>query len=178
MDISKLPKLSKTDAPPPPAQPEVSADKPVAAPQNYGRAPQEPATFAESWIGFAVGVILLLMFPTMIKYISSRLFGTFFAPFENSDGTQVPYPKVYPQFWSDLCTTLFAIVLIVEGLVLAFFRKKWVIAAALVLTGITTVLNVWYVMATFSNYGAPIVSLFAVVFGIFICTYEWQLLRR
>src|SRR5215208_2103828 len=54
MDISKLPKLSETPAPPPPA-PEYVA--PVYAPQPEG------GSFAEACISIAMGGLLLFVYP-------------------------------------------------------------------------------------------------------------------
>src|SRR4051794_40132835 len=104
MDVSKLPRLSNTE---PPANSESSPPQPVAPVQT------EPASNpADVWISLAVGVIMLLMFPRFLQWVSSKLFHTNFVPFTMSDGTIVPYTQV-PEFWGDLGPTLFAIVLIV-----------------------------------------------------------------
>src|SRR4051794_13416461 len=118
MDLSKLPKMSQTPRPTDPAgAPGETAVPPLATTPEFCRAcgatlrpgarfcdacgaPARSVSVgsgAEAWLSIAIGIILLVMFPTMMKYLSSRLFGSSFAPFELSDGTVVPYPKVYPQ---------------------------------------------------------------------------------
>jgi hypothetical protein len=179
MDLSKLPKLSQTPSPPPPVDADTAAQSSNSPPPivHYERRGQEASPLAEIWISIVVGLILLVMYPTMIKYISSRLFGTAFAPFELNDGTVIPYPKVYPQFWSDLCITAFAFVLIFEGVALAMLRRRWLVMFAFGLTVTATLLNVGFVFATFATYGPPIVSLLASAFGGYIAIYQWRLLR-
>jgi hypothetical protein len=176
MDLSKLPKLSQTPSPPVDTDTVPQPSKSPPAIINYERRGQEASPLAEVWISIVIGLILLVMYPTMIKYVSSRLFGTAFAPFE-LDGTVIPYPKVYPQFWSDLCITAFAFVLILEGVALAMLRKRWIVMFAFGLTITTTLLNVGFVLATFATYGPPIVSLLASAFGGYIAIYQWRLLR-
>jgi hypothetical protein len=178
MDLSKLPKLSQTPPSPSPADAGAAVhvlDEPSSRPERAGPRPMAP--LAEVWLGVAVGLILLVMYPTTIKYLSSRLFGTKFAPFELDDGTVVPYPKVYPQFWSDLCITAFALVMIVEGLALALARKRGVMLLAFGLTVAATLLNAAYVLATFATYGPPVVSLLAVAVGGYVAIHQWRLLR-
>src|SRR3954469_9461923 len=85
---------------------------------------------AEAWLSIAFGVILLLMNPTMLKFVSSKLFGTSFAPFVLNDGSEIPYPKVYPTFFNDLCITLFAAVLIVESIALVLVHRSWLLWSA------------------------------------------------
>src|SRR3954467_10313784 len=111
MDLSKLPKLSETPKPPPqeptPARP---ADPPPPEPTSVG---------LEAWISIAVGAFLLLIYPRFLQWLSHRLFGTHFNPFVDNAGNIVPYSQV-PEFWGDLGPVLFGVVLILEGLVMAF----------------------------------------------------------
>src|SRR4051812_5204524 len=57
MDLSKLPKLSDTPAPPP-----AEAAPASNARVDYGIQPREPGG-AEAWISIAIGGILLFAFP-------------------------------------------------------------------------------------------------------------------
>lgn len=177
MDMSKLPKLSQT---PPSAANVESTHPPGENPPRsieYERRGPEPVSIAEIWISIFVGLILLVMYPTMMKYISSRLFGTTFDPILLTDGSTVPYPKFYPWFWSDLSITAFAFVLLFEGIALAMMRKRWLVMLAFGLTVVATLLNLGYVIATVTTYGPPTVSLLAVAFGGYIAIYQWRLLR-
>jgi hypothetical protein len=189
MDMSKLPRLSQTnrdDAPTPitgdaasttttpPPSPSGAADSDYGArnrPLDF-----EPGVGGEVWISIAVGVILLLMFRRLPQYVSHVLFGTFFAPYAMPDGTEVPYTST-GDFWSDLGVTGFALVLILEGVALAVGRKRpGVVLFALVLTVLTTLYNLGYLITTI-NRGLPLVSAFAVAFGVYIALYQWGLLR-
>ena len=179
MDLSKLPKLSQTPAPPVPVGDEINPPVPddSQATRVYERRGQESLSIAEIWISLIVGLILLMWCPTMMKYLSSLIFHTEFAPFFLADGTILPYPKVYPQFWSDLCITAFAFVLILEGVALSMARKRWLVTLAFGMTVLATLLNLGFIFATFASYGAPVVSLLAVAFGVYIALYQWRLLR-
>jgi hypothetical protein len=116
------------------------------------------------------------MQPRLIQFISHRLFGTFFSPYIDASGNEVPY-TAQMDFWSDLGITLFAAVLVLEGLVLAFVRKRAFVQVALGLTVLTTAYNLAYLVYTFSQ-GVAILSTIAVVFGVYIAIYEWRLLQQ
>src|SRR5688572_15728443 len=127
MDISKLPRMSETGKHTPPPQTATDAEQShippargaVPASSVYKRSSPGP----EIWFSIAIGVILLLMYPRFLQWVCAQLFGTHFNPFVMPDGTVIPYPQV-PEFWGDLGPTLFGIVLIVEGLALAFSRRR------------------------------------------------------
>ena len=174
-----MPKLSQTPTPPVPVGDEIVPPSQGGSPDSlpYERRGQETLSVAEIWISLVVGLILLMKYPTMMKYLSSLIFHTAFSPFLLPDGTVLPYPKVYPQFWSDLCITAFAFVLILEGVALSMVRKRWLVALAFGMTALATLLNLGYVFATFATYGPPLVSLLAVAFGVYIAMYQWRLLR-
>ena len=198
MDLSKLPKLSQTkeealvsnEPDPTPPAPKGDFCRACGSPLRTSArfcdacgAPTPRASTgrievgADAWMSIAMGVILLLMNPTMIKYVSSKLFGTEFAPFSLSDGTQVPYPKVYPQFFSDLCTTLFALVLIIESVAMVVVGKAWVLWVAFVTTVVVVLLNLTYIIMTMGQFGLPIISVIAVAFGVYIAIQQWAMLR-
>ena len=130
---------------------------------------------AEAWISIAVGVIILLMAPRLIQYLLSP------AAFEQSiritdeQGQPLAYTRsVF--FWGDLSLTLFALVLILEGLVVAFVRNPLLVLIALVLTIATTLLNLFYVIQMIVlGYGFQIMSALAVAFGVYIALYQWRL---
>jgi hypothetical protein len=184
MDLSKLPRLSETNKEPPPAStPEL--DQPLPAqrlPNVHPAAAYEPraaepvAASGDVWISLAVGVVLLLMQPRFLLWVSSRVFGTHFNEFLKPDGAVVPYPQV-PEFWGDLGPTLFAFVLILEGITLAFSRNRAVLALAFGLTVLATGYNAIYLVMTYSTYGLALLSALAVVFGVYIARYQWTLLK-
>ncbi|HEV2296279.1 MAG TPA: hypothetical protein VGR35_20710 [Tepidisphaeraceae bacterium] len=187
MDMSKLPRLSQTnkdDAPTPVAADTVTAPPMAAKPagedvyegRRYDPRHYDPGIGGEVWISIAVGAILLLMFRRLMQYVFHLLFGTYFAPYLMPDGTEVPYTST-PDFWSDLGITAFAFVLIFEGIALAIGRRRpGVILFALVLTVLATLYNLGFLIMTFSR-GFPLISAFAVAFGVYIALYQWNLLK-
>jgi hypothetical protein len=183
MDLSKLPKLSETPRPPPQPGPEAPR-VPVAR--------VEPAQFglgAEAWISLAFGMLLLLISHNTLGYFSSKLFHTSFEPFPDPtrqyparcdfilymDGTKIFYRDTVT-FWSDLVVTLFAITLILDGLILLRARRAGVILCALAVTTIATLANLFYLVRTISG-GLPIISILAVIFGVYIAIYQWNLYK-
>ncbi len=115
----------------------------------------------------------------MLKYLSCRLFGTPFAPFLNADGTEVPYPQVYPQFLSDLCITLFAIVMIIDGVAIALIRRKpGILLTIFLLTLLATLMNLLLVIFTTATYGVPMISAIAVAIGGYMAMQQLATLRR
>jgi len=180
MDVSKLPKLSQSDAPPPtPVEPEGQRPIQFAPPNRV----------AEAWISIAVGIILLLVTPHTLGYFSSKVFHTPFAPYADptrpyparcdfilyDDGTKIFYRDTR-DFWNDLVITAFAMVLIVDGILMVRARRPTVVLAALILTVLATLGNLIYLVATFSN-GLPIISALAVVFGVYIAISQWSVFR-
>ncbi len=174
MDLSKLPKLSESPAPAPPP-PQVAPQRPAVAPREDLALRESPA--AEAWISIAIGVILMLLSPRLFQFILAP--GTFDQKwtFNDPSGAPLAYPKTV-FFWGDVALIAFALVLIVEGLVIAFGKSAALLAVAFVLTALVTALNFFYVVAMmWSGYGAQIFSLLAVAFGGYIAFYQWRLLK-
>jgi hypothetical protein len=180
MDISKLPKLSQSE-PPPPSPVEPADHRPIQfAPPNR---------VAEVWISIAIGIILLLVTPHTLGYFSSRVFHTPFAPFADptrpyparcdfilyDDGTKIFYRDTR-DFWNDLVITAFAMVLIVDGILMVRARRAAVVMAGLLLTILATLGDLIYLVATFSS-GVAIISALAVVFGVYIAISQWSVFR-
>jgi hypothetical protein len=191
MDLSKLPRLSKTDGPPPTeSQIAPPARSPIPLPAELSGT-YRPG-LAEAWISIGVGVILLLVFPYTLQYFSSKLFHTPFAPFGDPDK---PFPakvdyevwmqggntyRIYyrdtTKFWSDLVITAFALVLILDGILMVRFRKLPVVLFALCLTVAATLGNLIYLVKTYSQ-GLALTSALAVLFGGYIAMSQWSLAR-
>jgi hypothetical protein len=209
MDISKLPRLSKTsegmpesgaEAPPAPAEaggPAVAqttswcmrcnapnpagtrfcgncgAELRPAAAINSGSV--EPGVGAEAWISIAVGILLLFLYPNLIRYLAGP--AAFNERFQITDENNQPlaYTKSI-FFFGDVAITLFAIVLIGEGLVIAFGRRPLLVLIAFILTVTATTVNLFYLGWMMSRgYAFQIMSGLAVAFGVYIALYQWRL---
>jgi hypothetical protein len=175
MDMSKLPRMSQSPAPPPAATDDPQATGPTLN-YNSGVPDATSSTAAEAWISIAIGIILLLISPRIWQYLFSP--GTFDQKwtFSDASGSPLAYPKsVF--FWGDLAITAFALVLIIEGLVLAFARKPAFILIAFLFTVLTVGLNLVYLVTMMSQgYGLQLLSALAVAFGVYIALFEWRLL--
>ena len=190
MDLSKLPRLSNSEQRPPttPVEPEP-VDTRTASPQTIASPPtQQPrpayapfrpaSSRGEAWIAFAVGIIILLMFPRFVQWGSSRIFHTHFNQYVMPDGiTVVPYQQVH-DIWPDLGCTLFGFTLIFEGLALGLARHRWILWIGLAFTLLATGYNLVYLIVSFGQYGLALVSALAVAFGAYITAIHWQLLHQ
>jgi hypothetical protein len=183
MDVSKLPRLSKTDQPPPPfgASPTVGDDYPharPAAPERVVYVVQDPRPAgAEAWISGAIGALLLLFYPRLIQWVLHKVAGTAFTwTFTDENGAPLEYPQTI-FIWGDLVVTLFAIVLLIDAVVLLWGRSRALVAGAMALTILVTAANLVYVVATFAKYNLAVMSAIAVAYGGFIAIHQWRLLK-
>jgi hypothetical protein len=184
MDMSKLPRMSQTP-PPPPSPAQTQADEPAraargvaAAPVDYGA--YEPApSVAEAWISIAIGLILLFIYPYFWQWLIS-LVSNYKPPFlpitDMNTGAAIPYPQSI-FFFSNLCIFAFALVLIVDGLIL-FTRRRGLLMFAFWFTALTAAMNFFCIAnETMQGRGFPIASALAFAFGVYIAIFQWKLLQ-
>jgi hypothetical protein len=161
--------------------------------------------WVEAFFSVAMGLFLMMMAPNGIKCMWATIQGKAFTPYPNGPDAWVDYedyrdPQTevisryfyrdrFEHFWSDRCVTMFALALILEGIVLAFVRNRWVVLASAGLIIAVTLLNLWYVVASMTRvspitrqpYGLPNLSALAVIFGVVMAGYQLVLfndLRR
>jgi hypothetical protein len=172
-----------------------------------GRARRETAgldgggMWVEALLSVAFGLFLLLVAPHGIQYLSSTMMGKPFTPYDAPQGegsekvdflryqdtttgviTDYKYRDMFEAYWSDMVVTAFALVLIFDGIVMAIVRRPWAMLLAGVLIAIATLLNVWYVVASYTRtnprtggvYGLPIMSMMAVIAGIAMAGYQFR----
>jgi hypothetical protein len=172
MDLSKLPKLSETEESHPPSEPTGSAPPPPD-PER----PIPPAIgLPEAWISIALGVLMLFVYPNTLRYIHSPAIFEQINPVTDAQGNTIPYTKsVF--FWTDLGVTVFALALIVEGIVLAAARKIAPLVYAFCLTVLAAVFNVAVIA-----YAYPLIGGFPVACGIgvvvlgYMALTQWRLI--
>jgi hypothetical protein len=185
MDMSKLPRMSNTPAPPP-AQPNPTSAAPAPpaspAPPPTGHLDYERRDTVgigagpEAWLSIAIGIILMLMSPRIFQYTMSPSRFAQNYTFTAANGAPMTYPQTV-FFWGDLALTLFALVLVLEGLVIAFGRRVALVGIAFGLTMLAVAINLIYVAGMlFNGYGLQIISAMAVAFGVYIAMFEWKLL--
>jgi hypothetical protein len=187
MDMSKLPRMSQTPPPPEPSEPDgavrAAHARPAAAaapPLDYREAgAYEPApSVAEAWISIAIGLILLFIYPYFWQWLISLVsnYKPPFLPITDSSGAQVPYAQSI-FFFSNLCVFAFALVLVIDGLIL-FTRRPALLMFAFGFTVITAAMNfLCIVNETMHGRGFPIASALAFAFGVYIAIFQWKLLQ-
>jgi hypothetical protein len=177
MDLSKLPKLSKTGE----AQESSRPNEMPAAEPTPTAAPSAPAQslavggWIEAWVSIGIGLFLLLFWPRFLQWLSSRLFHTHFDEFIDNNNNVIPY-QTLPVFWSDLGPTLFGIALVIDGL-LMFTRRRGFYWFAFGLTIAATTFNLLWVVISYSNYGLAPISFLAVIFGVIMAVTQWRALH-
>lgn len=181
MDISKLPRMSKTATPPPTPDAAPAPQPPPTPLQIFSDGPPEPAGArgAAAWVSIGVGLIFVFAFPHFTQWWIHVLFHSnppSFLPITNSQtGAEIPYPKsVF--FINDLAIASFAYALVLDGLVL-LIRRRAVLMLALAVTAAAVALNVYYLIRSFlDDSGFPIVSAVAILFGGYMLWYQWMIL--
>ena len=182
MDVSKLPRFSKTQTPQsPPGEPDPTPATPTPAEDIRSLPPSQQLSGRgpEAWISIGVGLIFLLVFPHFTQWWTHVVFHTAtpsFLPITDSNtGAEVPYPKSI-FFMSDLCIALFAYALVIEGIALLLARGPALVMLAFVVAVASVLLNAYYLIASYNESGLSIVSAIAVVFGGYMAWYQWHLL--
>jgi hypothetical protein len=180
MDISKLPKLSNTPeaaknaheerpAPPPPPAGVPSGSGPTPTPREL------VGGFAEAWISIAIGLILLFVFPNTIQYFKSA--DDFAKVHQYTDAQSNPITYTQSAFFlADLGVTVFALALLVEGIMLTLARKATLIYVTLVITVAAAAFNLFVVIKTYDDIGFQIVCAFGVAVCIYMALMQWRLI--
>jgi hypothetical protein len=179
MDLSKLPKLSKTTQPQgsqDPPQTPPSATPPPSPPLNYAIPPRSPAIgLAEAWISIGLGVFLLFIFPSTIRYLHSPAAFDQNYPITDGNGNTIPYTQSII-FWTDLGVTVFAGALIIEGIVLAIARKIGLVVFAFAVTVASAVFNVIVIVRAEPINGFPIFCGLGVVILGYMALTQWRII--
>ncbi len=158
----------------------------------------------EAFFSIAVGLFLMMVASDGIKYLSATISGKPYTPYlhpsepgqyvdylrfqDTATGaiTDYRYRDMFDKYWSDMAVTSFALALILEGIVLAVVRNRWAVLVSALLIGSVTILNLWYVIASFTRispitrqpYGFPPLSALAFIFGVVMFGYQWMMFRE
>lgn len=191
MDLSKLPKLSDSPAPPPTDTSPPASQQPGRPYVQPGAIDQGPPryTLPEVWLSVGLGLILLFFMPNTVKYVHGKLTSTMpqiypdpTRPFPAKcdfilyqDGTKVLYRNT-TAFWSDIAVTAFAAVMIMDGVVLALTRRPGVVLLLFVMTVAATLGNLIYLIKTLDQ-GLPLLSALAIFVGGYLAMTQWTIYR-
>jgi hypothetical protein len=190
MDISKLPKLSKTDAPATPPSPNDSstATRAENVPDYRARGADEPPlSVGEIWFSLIVGVIFLLLGGTFARYLVTRVTHQPFHTNVNwtagpKTGQEVEYLELQGRPWlTDAGMFLIGLAIVLDALVRVCIYKQ--IRAARPLAYLTFAITIaavlfnLYVVGTLMGTMLPLLSLLAVAMGGYIAFVQWQVIK-
>ena len=174
MDVSKLPRMSKTDTP------KNESANPAPNPIAYQTLEPTSSRGPEVWFSIGIGLILLLMFPHFTQWLIHAIFHTKLPSFlpitDVNTGAEIPYVKS-DFFMNDLSISAFGYALIFEGIALLGFNRPGVVMLTLFVTTAAVLLNLWYLATSYSTQGLSIISAVAVLVGGYMMWYQWNLLR-
>ena len=171
VDLSKLPKLSKTGQ----SQPGSEQTEPARLPPDHGIKILPSVGLAEAWISIALGVLLLFIFPNTLSYVHSPAVFEQNNSVTDAQGNTIPYPKS-AYFWTDLGVTVFAVALIVEGIVLAAARRIAPLIFAFLLTSLAAAFNVVVIAHAYPLIGFPAVCGIGVAVLGYMAMTQWRLI--
>jgi len=172
MDLSKLPKLSKTGE----TQHAESVPDTVEWSTFHHPVRVRPSIgLAEAWISIALGLLLLFAFPNTIRYLHSPVGFEQNNTFIDASGNTIPYTQS-AFFWTDLGVSVFAIALILEGIILAAARKVLPLVAAFCVTAAAAVFNVFVIIHAYSVIGFPIVCGVGAAVLVYMAMTQWRLI--
>ena len=171
MDLSKLPKLSKTGQ----SRPGSEQTEPVPPPLDSERKMPPAIGLAEAWISIALGVLLLFIFPNTLSYVHSPAVFEQNNSVTDAQGNTIPDTKS-AYFWTDLGVTIFALALIVEGIVLAAARTIAPLMFAFCLTVFAAVFNVVVIAHAYPLIGFPVVCGLGVAVLGYMALTQWRLI--
>jgi len=170
MDMSKLPRLSNTPVPPP------AAPEPKPA-QNagYGPARAPLSGIAEAWLSFAIAAFLLFTNTRLEHYLVYR--DNVNDLTDLNTGVVTPYLQT-AGFKVDLGITVFAVALVIDGLVLLLPRRAWSLMTLIGLTLATAVLNLWVIASCWNPYGLQYLPALAVALSGYMAIVQWAALSE
>src|SRR2546423_14707537 len=123
MDLSKLPRLSNSDKPPPAeAENPPVGDSPATPAKDYRYADFVAPGGPEAWISFAMGALILLMNHALLQYLFTP--AAFAQQYSITDANGQPLAYNKSIFYiRDIGTTAFCLVLMFDGIVMLWGRK-------------------------------------------------------
>jgi hypothetical protein len=190
MDLSKLPKLSDTQAASGDAPPVPVGAVPPTAPYREPTTPRPAGVGADVWISTVIGLLFIFMGMTFAKFAIAKLSGQpFHTGVEWTDdahpaNTEVSYFELSGYTaWTEMGAFLFGLTLLFEAASKAAVTLKpgtgsrGLLGLAIVLTLATVALNLWACGLLLHVGITPLLSGIAVAFGGWVLYDEWQTLR-
>ena len=195
MDVSKLPRLSKTatpgEPPPPSAVPGAVAPETEYRDRDGG----SPGIGAEIWLSAILGIVFMMIGMQFARWALTEASGGTYSteltwgapvpgqPGQHPEGSPITYWQL-PGFTAlqDMALFLFGLAMMLEAIVLLaihnrFLAHRPLVVLALTITITATLLNLILSAKLFAAGIIPLMSMLAVAFGGYIAAYEWKLLK-
>ncbi|HEX4792609.1 MAG TPA: zinc ribbon domain-containing protein [Humisphaera sp.] len=195
-----MPRLSKSNTPPPADTPAQEAEAPKSEsprtapcpfcghPLRIGarfcdscgaqlvRKPGRGSAIPEAFIGIAIAVILLIIYPHFIEYLLHPHDTSAFDAID-ANGAVLPYTKS-AFFWSDIGITFFCLVLLVDAAIILMARSRTLLLGAAVLSALAAVLNLWVIAHTWGLAGFPLQCAVAIAIALYTAMLQFQAARE
>lgn len=168
MDLSKLPRFSRTPQPPDNADPGLSPSAGSAC-QQVG--PLISAV-AEAWISISIGAIVLLMQQRFLCFVLGKDTGW---TFQDERGNPLTYTQSL-FFINDLGLAMLGLALVLDG-ILFLVARAWAVWIGLVLTVIASLLNLFTFALAYPSMGPQWFPAVGFAIGAYTAFYQWKLLR-
>jgi hypothetical protein len=198
MDVSKLPRLSDTQAQvrdeQARAQARAGPQEPTPAPSGAETIPYAPVatrrvevgTGAEVWLAAIIGLVFLLIGKNFAAYLLAKMSGqVYHTNVIWQTGPQAGQEVAYPDLQgfvmlTDASMFLLGLALLFEAAVMAVVGTRFryqhaLVTVALAVALAATLFNLWVVVRLFAAGLMPLMSLLAAAFGGYIASYLWKL---
>lgn len=166
MDPSKLPSMSRTPRPP---------DESPSPPAGDRRAVAPATDAAGAWLSLAIGAILLFVMTGPGNLVRSVTDPASLS-FTDVDGSPIGYARS-AFFPLDLGVTAFALLLLAEGVVLGFVRRRAASMAIVGAAAAVVALNVVAIALAWDKVAFPLMNAVAAAFAGYVAIQEWGRVR-
>jgi hypothetical protein len=185
MDLSKLPKMSQTPAPPP-GEPTPQAEPPRDDRADIAHV--DAGVGGMVWVSVILGALCIWLGRRFPSYLMAKLSGKDFHTNTNwvsgpKSGQEVGYWELSGlTAWTEASIFLFGLALILEALALWVISskiggKKFFLSISLLVVVIATVFNLYTAVRVMGEGALPLMSGVAVAMGGYMAMYQWKLLR-
>lgn len=175
MDLSKLPRFSKTDRPASGPADEAGELEEPGSRSGVGESERKEGMGAEVWISVVVGAVLIVFFPRIWQYYLMP--GSFTWTFTDPQGLPLAYPKT-AFYLVDLGVALFALTLFLEAVAMMCPRSVAIRGSVLTITILVVLMNIGIVIGVMNAIGLQLMPVLAAGFGVYNAVYQWPRLKR
>jgi hypothetical protein len=195
MDLSKLPKLSKTDPPPPAEESDQVNDSQRPAASSQPVLPYEPQREGVGiivWFNTIIGLLAIAWGKNVIAYVFDRIAGKQYVTgatwTADAPGHVPDSPVSYPDLdfgmalLTDSSLVLFGFAVLGEALVNVLFASgklpRALLLFLMMISIVATAFNLYVSIRLISAQTLPLISGLCLAFGGWIVADEWKILMQ